>query len=212
MHLKPQAAWLTDYVAVTNTGSLADYIAMTSGHFKRCEGNDDLPYHLNSGNLLCHERVDNLFHQLDRAHLSWTEWNESMPNPCAFFDTGVNWYKGVYTTHHNPAVYYDDVEGARYNEAFRHAPKRECIRRVVATGSTRPNDMSTFNSALATGHVSRFNMVIPNDCENGHDRCRTKDQFGQFDAFLRREVPKVEASPAFGKNGLILITYDEWSD
>jgi hypothetical protein len=124
-----------------------------------------------------------------------------MPNPCAFFDTGVNWYKGVYTTHHNPAVYYDDVEGARYNEAFRHAPKRECIRRVVATGSTRPNDMSTFNSALATGHVSRFNMVIPNDCENGHDRCRTKDQFGQFDAFLRREVPKVEASPAFGKMG-----------
>jgi phosphatidylinositol-3-phosphatase len=34
----------------------------------------------------------------------------------------------------------------------------------------------------------------------------------QFDAFLKREVPKIEASPAFGKNGLILITYDEWGD
>ena len=55
-------------------------------------------------------------------------------------------------------------------------------------------------------------MVIPNDCEQGHDPCGTSDQFGQFDAFLRREVPKIEASPAFRANGLILITYDEWGD
>jgi hypothetical protein len=36
--------------------------------------------------------------------------------------------------------------------------------------------------------------------------------FGQFDAFVRQEVPKIEASPAFGPRGLILITYDEWGD
>jgi hypothetical protein len=206
--LKPHSAWLTNYFAVAN-GSLANYIAMTSGHFKRCEVNDDLPYHLNSGKLLCHERVDNLFHQLDRAHVSWTEWNESMPNPCAFFDTGVDWYSDVYTTHHNPAVYYDDIEGARYNEAFHHAPKAECVHKVLPTGTTRPNDMSTFNHALTTGHISRFSMVIPNDCQNGHDPCATHDPFRQFDVFLRQEVPRIEASPAFGSNGLILITYDD---
>jgi hypothetical protein len=209
--LKPHAAWLTNYFAVAN-GSLADYIAMTSGHFSRCEVNNDLPYHLNSGKLLCHERGNNLFHQLDRARVSWTEWNESMPNPCAFFDTGVDWYSDTYSTHHNPAVYYDDVEGARYNESVRGAPNAECIHKVIATGTTAPNDMGAFNTALSRGKVARFNMVIPNDCENGHDHCGKKNQHGLFDAFLRREVPKIEASPAFGSDGLILITYDEWGD
>lgn len=139
--LKPRGAWLTNYFGV-HGGSLSDYIAMTSGHFKKCEVNDDLPYHLNSGKLFCHEPINNLFHQLDTAHALWLEWNESMPNPCAFFDTGVDWNKDVYGTHHNPAVYYDDVEGAVYNEAFNKAPRAECIHKVIATGSTAPNDMS----------------------------------------------------------------------
>ncbi len=208
--LKPRGAWLTNYFAVAN-GSLADYIAITDGHFKKCEVNNDLPYHLNSGKLFCHESGNNLFHQLDTAHVSWLEWNESMPNPCAFFDTGVDWYSDVYGTHHNPAVYYDDVEGAVYNEAFHKPPKAECIHKVIATGSTRPNDTSAFNAALGSGHVGRFNMVIPNGCEDGHDTCGTSNRVGQFDAFLKREVPKIEASPAFGNNGLILITYDEWA-
>ena len=135
-----------------------------------------------------------------------------MPNPCAFFDTGVDWYKDVYSTHHNPAVYYDDIEGARYNEAFHRPPQAECIHKVLATGSTRPNDTSSLNAALATGRVARFNMVIPNDCENSHDPCGPGGRLHQFDAFIHREVPKIEKSPAFGSDGLILITYDEWGD
>ena len=31
----------------------------------------------------------------------------------------------------------------------------------------------------------------------------------QFDEFLQREVPKIEASPAFTSNSVILITWDE---
>jgi len=54
--------------------------------------------------------------------------------------------------------------------------------------------------------------VIPNDCENGHDPCGTNDPVRQFDDFLAREVPKIESSPAFGSNGLILITWDEGAD
>ena len=208
--LKPRGAWLTSYFAVAN-GSLADYIGMVAGHFKKCEVNDALPYHLATGKLFCHEPGNNLFHQLDGAHVSWTEWNESMPNPCAFFDTGVDWNKDVYSVHHNPAVYFDDIEGTLYNEAFHRRPNAECIHNVLATGTTAPNNTSAFDAALKTGHVARFNMVIPNDCENGHDHCGMSDKFGQFDAFLKREVPKIESSPAFGSNGLILITYDEWS-
>src|SRR5207253_11323268 len=67
-------------------------------------------------------------------------------------------------------------------------------------------------SALATGAASDLNVIVPNDCENGHDPCGTDNQFGKFDAFLQREVPKSEASPAFGSDGVIFVTYDEGAD
>jgi hypothetical protein len=209
--LKPHAAWLTDYQAL-HSGSLSDYIGMTSGQFQRCDVNDAFPYNPNTGKPTCAQRIGNLFHQLDVKGVSWTEWNESMPNPCAFFDTGTDWARDIYTTHHNPAVYYEGIEGGRYSENFGAAPNAECLRHVIATGTSGPNDMSAFNAALASGHVSRFNMIIPNGCQDGHDGCGTRDLPGQFDAFLRQEVPRIEASPAFGRNGLILITYDEWGD
>ena len=72
--------------------------------------------------------------------------------------------------------------------------------------------MSVFDAALAAGTVARFNMVIPNDCENGHDRCGTHDAVRQFDDFVAREVPKIQASPAFGADGLIVVVWDEGSD
>ncbi|HEV2372953.1 MAG TPA: alkaline phosphatase family protein [Streptosporangiaceae bacterium] len=209
--LKPQGAWLTNYNAL-HDGSLANYIGMTSGQFTKCDVNDDLPYNLNTMRPSCHWPGDNLFSQLDAANVSWTEWNESMPNPCDFFDTGTDWAHDVFSTHHSPAVYYDNIEGARYSENFGKAPKPECLRNVLPTGGTGPNDMSAFNSSLASGDVNQFNMVIPNDCQNGHDLCGPPGSgiFRQFDSFLTQEVPKIEASPAFGSNGLILITYDEW--
>jgi hypothetical protein len=209
--LKPRAAWLTGYTALAD-GSLADYIGLTSGQYRRCDVNDALPYNPSTNKPTCAQPVDNLFHQLDKTRVSWTEWNESMANPCAFFDGGTDWAYNVYSTHHNPAVYYTNIEGGRYAEDFTLAPNPECIKRVIATGTTGPNDMSAFNAALARGAAARFNMIIPNDCENGHDPCGTSNPFGQFDAFLAREVPRIEASPAFGANGLILITYDEWDD
>jgi phosphatidylinositol-3-phosphatase len=54
--------------------------------------------------------------------------------------------------------------------------------------------------------------VGPNDCEDGHDLCGTHDRIRQFDDLLAREVPRIEASPAFGTDGLILVTFDEGSD
>jgi hypothetical protein len=70
--------------------------------------------------------------------------------------------------------------------------------------------MSIFNAALARGDVSDFNMVIPNGCDDGEANCKPlNDRQLQFDAFLRREIPLIEASPAFGSDGVIVVTYDE---
>jgi hypothetical protein len=60
--------------------------------------------------------------------------------------------------------------------------------------------------------VSDFNLIVPNDCDDGHDPCGTHDRVRQFDDFLAREVPKIQASPGFGAGDLIAITWDEGSD
>ncbi len=203
--LKPAGAWLTTYHGL-HDGSTSDYIGMTSGQYTRCDVNDGAPWH-------CHQNIDNLFHQLDNAGVSWTEWNQSMTNPCGLLDSGSDWSQNVYAAHHDPAVYYDNVEGPDGAWVNQHVvPSPECVGNVVTMGTTAPYDTSAFDQALSTGQVSTFNFVIPNDCASGHDHCDSSNRFGQFDAFLRSEIPKIEASPAFGTDGLIIVTYDEGSD
>ena len=199
--LKPRSAYLTRYTGVTLGGSLANYMGMVSGKFTACDVADDLP------SPRCSHPWDSIFGQLDRKGLSWREWAQSADNACDIVDHGAAWSSNIYTVHHMPALYLTRLHGTGYDEAL--TPKAECRRDTPAMGTTAPNDTSAFDAALATGNVGRFNLVIPNDCENGHDPCApTKDGVRQFDDFLRREVPKIEASPAFGTNGLIIITYD----
>jgi hypothetical protein len=57
------------------------------------------------------------------------------------------------------------------------------------------------------GTTSQFNLVVPNECEDGHDNCQPqRNRIAQFDAFLRQEVPLIQnADP----DALILVTFDE---
>jgi hypothetical protein len=197
----PSAAWFTNYYGTTHW-STANYIAMTSGQYIHCEQEDIAPAD-------CHQNVNNLFHQLDVAGVSWREWNESMPEPCALTSSGTSKDGNSYRVKHNPAVYYADIEGAGgvWSAANRSA---ECLSHVVATGSTGVNDMSRFNQALAAGAVPRFNFVVPNQCEDGHDNCKPSGGvITQFDSFLAREVPAIMRSPSWSSSSVIVILYDE---
>ena len=201
--LEPAGARLTNYHSFTKSSSLGEYVAMVSGQFTRCEANNDLPDH-------CHQRAQNLFAQLAATGRTWRDWEESMANACSPLDSGAAWALNIYSAHHNPALYFTGIQGGRVDEAI--TPAVPCVRNDLAMGSTGPDDTSAFDAALRTGNVGDFNLVVPNDCENGHDPCGTHDRIRQFDDFLAREVPKIQASPAFGSNGTILITWDEGSD
>ncbi len=207
----PHSAWLTHYYGLTD-GSLADYAAMVSGQFVRCEQNNDFSFTNGDvpGQHACHQSVDNLFHQLDGRGISWQEWTESAANSCDMFDHGATWANNLFASHHSPALYFDDIQANHSSEDV--IPSAECRQKVLAAGTTGPDDMSAFDAALAAGKVARFDMVIPNDCENGHDQCGTHNSVRQFDDFLAREVPKIQASPAFGSNGTIIVVWDEGSD
>jgi phosphatidylinositol-3-phosphatase len=201
--LKPTAAWLTNYHSFKKSSSLGQYIALVSGQYTKCEANNDLPVH-------CHQNVPNLFQRLDSSGRTWHEWNESMDNACDYVDHGSAWSKNIYSAHHNAAIYFTGIEGGVYDEA--RTPKGVCLANDLSMGTTAPDDTSAFDLALGAGKVADFNLIVPNDCENGHDPCGTKDPVKQFDDFLRREVPSIRSSPAFGADGLIVVTWDEGAD
>jgi hypothetical protein len=202
---KPQAAWLTNYWAISHF-STSNYIAMTSGQYTPCEQFDYPP-------ARCHQDVPNLFNQLADAGISWTAWNESMAEPCSVVNNGSSKTLNHYAVKHNPAVYYDGVEGA--GGVWDEENKSQlCLDNVLSTGDpVAPNDTSDLDAALASGDVARFNYIVPNMCEDGHDTCppNPPSATGQFDAFLAREVPKILDSPAFDQNSLVIVTYDEGS-
>jgi len=202
--IRPRAAWLSNYYAATHW-SQANYVALVTGQFTRCEQQD--------GGIACHQNVGSLFHQLDLAGLSWKVWLEAGTAKC---DTGSGGrctsntacpLAGFYTTG-NPPILFDDIEGPGgvWSPA---TPSAECLANDIPAGTPKAG-MSTFNARLATGPVARFNMVIPNGCDDGEANCKpVNNRYTQFDDFLAAEVPKIEASPAFGSNGVIIVAYDE---
>jgi phosphatidylinositol-3-phosphatase len=191
--LRPASAWFTNYYAATHW-SQANYVALTSGQFTKCEQAD--------GGAACRDDVDNVFHQLDGAGKTWKVWLDSAPGKC---DTGSGGtcgsnvpcpLTGFYTTG-NPPIDYTDIS---YDE---------CLANDVPAG-TPEDGMATFNAQLAAGSVADLNLVIPNGCNDGEANCKpVNDRYTQFDDFVAREVPLIESSPAFGDDGVIVITYDE---
>ena len=191
--IRPSSAWFDNYYAATHW-SQANYVALMSGQFTACEQADR--------GYACRDNVDNLFHQLDGARMSWKVWLESGSAKC---DTGSGGtcasnepcpLTGFYTTG-NPVIDFTDI------------PYAECLANDIPAGT--PDDgMVTFNSDLASGNVADFNFVIPNGCDDGEANCKpVNNRYTQFDGFLAQEVPRIESSPAFGKDGVIVVLYDE---
>ena len=197
-----QAAWLTNYFALTHF-SEANYVGMMSGQFTHCQQFD-------GSAASCHQNVDNLFHQLDGPGITWQSWMESMPSACYLTSTGSAKDLNHYGAKHNPAIFFDNVEGAGgvWSDTNKST---ECLTQDIPAGGTGPNDMSTFNSALTGGAVAQFNFVVPNECEDAHDNCPPQgNAVSQFDAFLAREIPLIQTYAAtYDPNTVILVTFDE---
>src|SRR5260221_11911345 len=63
--VRQKGAWLSNYYAATHW-SQANYVALVTGQFTRCEQQDV--------GTACHQNIDNLYHQMDVAGLSWKVW------------------------------------------------------------------------------------------------------------------------------------------
>jgi hypothetical protein len=139
-----------------------------------------------------------------------------IPQPDRTFDS-VSAYsrskEDQYATRHNPFVYFhsiiDDDEYCKDHDVPLVDTTGEGLEKDLRRVETTPN----------------FAFISPNLCHDGHDptpkdrklgkrSCRTGEVGGvrAVNEFLLEWIPKIENSPAFKDDGLIIITFDEAED
>jgi hypothetical protein len=205
--IKPNSAWFSDYWGISHY-STSNYMAMTSGTFDRCDQLDEKP-------ATCNHASRNIFGMLEDAGISWAAWNESMPKNCYLVNAGENRDLNAYRVKHNPAAYYHDVVGTDFSQPTGTDTNAPCQTKVIPMGGTGPNDTSAFEAAAAADETPRFNYVVPNMCEDGHDNCHDSKggTIKQFDDFLAREIAAVQKSDSWqAGNDVIVVVYDEGQD
>jgi phospholipase C len=148
--------------------------------------------------------------QLEKAGKSWKGYMQDLGNDAAreaeacghpvIGETDPTTHKepgDQYATKHNPFYYFHSL--------IDH--KERCAAHVV--------NLEHLASDLATiEHTPNYSYIVPNLCDDGHDApCIDHAPGGlvQADGFLKKWVPVITASPAFKKDGVLIITFDEAS-
>jgi hypothetical protein len=169
--------------------------------------------------------IENIGTQLSAHKLRWKAYMEDMGNvktreAAACGHPAVGSKDGTqsavpgdgYATRHDPFVYFHSViDSAAY-----------CDKHVVALGSptgAMPEGALKGETGLATDlqtYTKTPNLVFvtPDLCDDGHDSpCKNEPggttALASIDTFLETWVPKITASEAFRRNGLLEIVFDE---
>lgn len=219
--LARNGALLRNYYGIGHN-SLDNYIAMVSGQAPNpatqadCEkfvdftpsGPLDADGQAVGAGCVYPPSVRTVVDQMQGAHLTWKAYMEDMGNApgreaatCGHPNVGDedNTQQAVvgdqYATRHNPFMYFHGVIDDRPN----------CDAHVVnlaALDSDLANEASTAN----------YLFITPNLCHDGHDEpCVDNEPGGLIsaDKFLMQIVPKILNSPAYRRDGLLIVTFDE---
>jgi hypothetical protein len=222
--LPSKGALLMNYYS-TGHASNDNYISMISGQAPNLENQTDcvlyddfvtVPGVEVSGQALgvgCvyPTSVVSLPDQFKAANLSWKAYMEDMgkdptresatcghPTLNSQDMTQEAEAKDQYATRHNPFVYFHSVID---NQAY-------CQQNVVSL-TPLADDLKS----IAT--TSNLVYITPNLCNDGHDSNCADGEVGGLtgiNRFLTAWVPVITQSPAFQKDGLLIILYDESTD
>jgi hypothetical protein len=220
--LTAKGTLLTDYYGVGHA-SLDNYLAMVSGQepnpftqsdcprYVDAVGAPDLSGQFRGAGCVYPASVRTLADQLDAKKVSWRGYMEDMgldpgreqarcgqpgdPSGAGVTDNSqAATTRDQYAARHNPFVYFHSV-----------IDSGSCQRNVVPLTQLAAD----LRSASTT---PRFSFITPDLCSDGHDTPCVDGRPGglnSVDAFLRVWVPRLLASPAFAKDGLVIITSDE---
>lgn len=139
--------------------------------------------------------------QLEAKGLTWKGYMEGMKTNCqhpaigAHDETQTASADNQYAARHNPFVYFHSI-----------IDRPICAQRVV------PLDKLTADLA-SEGSTPNFSFITPDLCHDGHDEpCNGINEPGGLvssDQFLKTWVPRITGSPAFQRDGLLVVTFDE---
>lgn len=219
--LTRQGQLLTNYYG-TGHASLDNYITMVSGQSANAITQSDCQRYTNvtpgtigpgdqalGQGCLYPSSVKTIANQLQNKGLRWRGYMEDMGNVpsreasrCAHPKLGSTdptqtaTKRDQYANRHNPFAYFHSIID-NAGSCKRHVVPLTLLRHDLTSVKRTPN----------------LSFVTPDLCHDGHDAtCANPSEKGGFagiEDFLRRWVPRIRRSPAFGRNGLLLITFDE---
>jgi hypothetical protein len=145
--------------------------------------------------------VPSLPRQMSRAGLTWRGYMQQMNKPCQHPPVGKpdptqHATPGQnYAVRHNPFMYFRSI--TRHRQYCRHhvRPLRDLKQDLRRSSTTR-----------------NLSYITPDLCRDGHDDpCANGGPGGlpQVNGFLRNWAPRILDSPAFKRDGMLIITADE---
>ena len=210
--LRAQGVLLTQYYGTAHN-SLPNYIGQISGQGPNPQTQGDCQLYtdfIGAGTVdpgqavgqgcVYPASVRTVADQLTDAGLSWKGYMEDMGTACRHpaletaDDTQQAEPGDQYAARHDPFVYFHSI-----------IDSPACAQRVVDL-SALPTDL---RSAATTPSLA---YITPNLCHDGHDApCATGEPGGlvSADAWLQQWIPRITSSPAFRKDGVLVITFDE---
>ena len=139
--------------------------------------------------------------QLDAKGIRWKGYMGDMGSTCRHPEVGTRdttqqaEVGDEYATRHNPFVYFHSIiDRPSYCKA--HVVQLWRMRRDFKRLATTPN----------------LSYITPDLCNDGHDAPCVDGRPGglaSVNAWMKRNVPLILSSPAFRKNGVLIITADE---
>jgi phospholipase C len=211
--LPRQGQLLTGYYGIGHNSN-DNYLAMISGQAPNPQTQGDCqvfsdfestgvfgPYGQLSGQgCVFPSSVETVADQLALRGYTWHGYMESMPAACSHpaLNTVDNTQKATatseYATRHNPFVYFHSLIDAP-SCAANDVPLT-ALRQDLESEETTPN----------------LSYIVPNLCHDGHDSpCADGEPGGlvSANAWLKQYIPMILNSPAYKKDGVLIVTFDE---
>jgi hypothetical protein len=203
---------LTQYHGIGHL-SLDNYIAMVSGQPPNPYTQADAPLYANfvgtgpnadgvwvGQGSVYPSGVKTIADQLEAKGLTWKGYMEDMGTPCRHPAVGAPDQTqnaradDQYAARHNPFMYFHSI-----------IDRPACAKNVV--------DLKALQGDLAsTATTPNYTFVTPDLCSDAHDEPCADGRPGGLvsaNAFLQTWVPRITGSPAYRKDGMLIVTFDE---
>ncbi len=223
--MRAAGAYLPNYYGIGHA-SLDNYIAMISGQAPNQDTQSDCPTFLDvSPDKLAGDGqedgvgcvyptdVPTIASQLSAAGLTWGAYEESM---------GTDLTREASVCGHPAIAAPDNTEGgetsAPYDEyATRHDPFMYFHSIIDTSLCNQVVNLDQLPAALQqVSTTPNYVFITPDLCGDGHDNpCKNPSRPGGYagiNDFLSTWVPMITASPAYMKDGLLIVVFDEALD